>query len=1016
MTNTDWSTCASNPASSGTAEIAAVFETPPTLAPEARYRDRTLIGSGQMGRVESAYDTLLRREVALKVLRADASEGARERFAREASITAGLEHPGIVTVHDSGTLDDGRPYYTMQLVRGGPWALRDDDDVDQAIERIAAIGEAVGHAHGCGIVHRDLKPANIMVGAFGEVVVVDWGLATHERVALEVAETLPILDSGLTAHGAVIGTPLYMSPEQARGEPVRPSADVWALGIMLHERLTGRHPFEGVPLSMLLARVRIGDVPALPGSVSPELAAIVDRALSLRPSERYATGAELARDLRNFAAGRRVGAYVYRPLDVLTRFIRAHRMALTGTGVAAGLLLAVGVSSYAQNVVERDRARAAESEARAAERVATEKTQANERLSGRLLAAQARVAAASGDLAAAEFLAEAALSRGESADARGVLASTGYANHPVDVLERPSPCPNGTLSSRGERLLCLDRHRLRAFDTASLALALDLEFPDILATAVALDETGQTWVIAGSEVIVHDREGKVVRSEAASSYDLAMHGPTVQLGVFERSQFLAPDGTFVDGGQSCDGSRIADFGYGHGHMLLICRDGSAHLDGAVLSTPPDDRLASTDTIVPLGDGRFFLGRDDGRVTVFDPATRSWDTTITGAKRIGNVTDLHGGLVALTTEDMDTLIWDIETASAVVRLPPSWGGAHAGRDDDTFVSVGTSIRTWKLPPQRSSPEFQAEFGIAMATASDRNGVVIAGLGDGSVIVWGADDGQLRWRAYWPDTSVLKAVAMTRDERHILGMTAQDGRPRVFRVEDGRLANILPNRGREHSGGRRLFTLKDGSVWASTYGTRVLRWPDVHSKAEPRQLEFGHVEDASASEHGDVAIWLEERTDRASIVRSGSSALEHLGVVEGAHALDVDDDATLVVAGREQDVLVLDLALNERQRWSGLPARVIDVSIRGDGSLVAAGLRDGSIVMWRIGDSAPLARLLGHDSRIANVEFVGEALMSAAWDAAARRWALAPLLARPEALQQAAARWGAPPTELRDLLQP
>lgn len=236
MSDAEISIYASSPATSGVTDIESVFAAVPTLEPETRYRDRTLVGSGQMGRVESAYDTLLRREVAMKVLRADANEGARERFAREASITAGLEHPGIVTVHDSGTLDDGRPYYTMQLVRGGSWEPRDAYDIDEEIGRLAAIGEAVGHAHARGIVHRDLKPANIMVGDFGEVVVADWGLATFERAAEEFAETQPLTTSALTAHGAIVGTPLYMSPEQARGEPVQASADVWALGMMLFER------------------------------------------------------------------------------------------------------------------------------------------------------------------------------------------------------------------------------------------------------------------------------------------------------------------------------------------------------------------------------------------------------------------------------------------------------------------------------------------------------------------------------------------------------------------------------------------------------------------------------------------------------------------------------------------------------------------------------------------------------------------------------------------------------------
>jgi WD40 repeat protein len=1005
---------ASCPATSGVSELEAVFETRPAVAHEARYRERVLIGSGQMGRVESAYDTLLRRKVALKVLRADASANARIRFAREASITAGLEHPGIVTVHDSGTLDDGRPYYTMQLVQGGSWDAQSDSDIDQALDRVAAIGEAVGHAHARGIVHRDLKPANVMVGPFGEVVVVDWGLATIERQAHEADETIPSADSGLTAHGAIVGTPLYMSPEQARGEPVSPSADVWALGVMLYERIAGRHPLAGLPADAVLARVLVGDVPPLDAKVSPELTAIVERALPLDPAARYPSGREFAADLRNFVAGRRVSAYVYRPRDLLGRFVRSHWLALAVATATLAVLLAIGAVSYARTVIERDHARAAE-------RVALEQQHANERLSGRLLAAQARVAAAAGDLAAAEFLAEAALARGESADARGVLASMGFENHPVDVHTRPSPCRDGKLSTRGAHLLCSEREAVQLYPTDTLAPGLRVELDDVFAGMAAIDETEQVWIATDDgRVVGLERDGTVIQALDMSAYELAAHGPTIQVGAVEASQFRTPDGAFVGPEPVCADAGVADVGYANGRLLVVCIDGSASFDGEPPTLVPDGILATTNLVLPLDDGRFFLGREDGRVVVFDPVTRSWELALTGARRINDATDLHDGLVALTTEDMDTLIWDVETASVVVRLPPSWGAAHARRHDGAFVSVGTSVRTWRLPNQRSTSAFQAEFGLSMATTSARGHVVVGAVADGSVVVWNGDDGQLRWRAYWPKSSVLKSATLTRDERHIVGITAHDGRVRVFDVDDGRPVHTLTRANAEGSGGRRLMTLADGSVWASTYGLHLVRWPSLGGEGEPppepEQLLFGRIEDGSASEHGTAAVWLEERTDVVALVRTGSSTLQRLGVVEGASAVDVDDDHDVIIVGRDHDVLVLDVALEERQRWTGLPAAALDVSVRGDGSLVAAGLRDGSILVWRVGAPQPLARMFGHQSRVSSVDFVGDALVSAGWDGNVRRWAIAPMLASPEALQQAEQRWGEPSAELRTLLEP
>jgi hypothetical protein len=1022
MSDAEISIYASSPATSGVTDIESVFAAVPTLEPETRYRDRTLVGSGQMGRVESAYDTLLRREVAMKVLRADANEGARERFAREASITAGLEHPGIVTVHDSGTLDDGRPYYTMQLVRGGSWEPRDAYDIDEEIGRLAAIGEAVGHAHARGIVHRDLKPANIMVGDFGEVVVADWGLATFERAAEEFAETQPLTTSALTAHGAIVGTPLYMSPEQARGEPVQASADVWALGMMLFERLHGTHPYADLSAKEVLRRVRTADLPRLGNNVSPELAAIVERALALRPDARYPSGAEFAADLRNFAAGRRVGAYVYRPLDLLSRFVRAHRFALAGAAATVALLLTTGAVSYANTVLERDRARSAEAEARraedsarSAEYVAVEQRKANERLSGRLLAAQARVAVDAGDLAAAEFLAEAALARGESADARGVLAATGFANHPVHVIERPAPCEAGQLSTRGLTIVCPGPEAVQLYDADSLEPGARIPLSEALAAVSSIDETGRTWVATNDlRVTGYDLEGAPQQTFDLQSYDIDAQGPHLQLGVFEATQFLSSSGTLTTRRHECPGL-VADVGYAGGTTLLVCRDGSARLDGAPVQMPEDDTIESTDFIVPLDDGRFVLGRDDGRVTTFDPKTGEWHTAITGARRIGNVTDLHDGLVALTTEDMDTLIWNVDTSSTVLRLPPSWGNEHARRTNGTFVSIGTALRTWRLSARRSSGTFQAEYGVSMATASEVGDVVVAGLGDGSIAVWNANDGQLRWRAYWPLRSVLKSAVVSRDGRYVLGMVAQDGRVRVFDIRSGQVANILELENGV-TGGRRLLTLQDGSVWASSYGNRLLRWSDMHSDDVAHSIAAGIAEDGSASEHGAFAVWLHERTDRISRVQSGSATLTPLGAVAGAHAVDIDDSGRLLVVGRDHDVVLLDDSLAEQQRWGDLPARTIDVSIRGDGSLVAAGLRDGSILVWRVGAEEPVVRLPGHESRTSSVDFVGEMLISAGWDRTVHRWSLAPMLAPITDLRRAESRWGQPPAEIRALLEP
>lgn len=299
-----------------------------------RYEVSGRVARGGMGTVYVARDRELRRDVALKVLHAGPEdEGLRRRMLREARVLAALEHPGIVPVHDVGTLPDGRVYYTMKLVHGerlDEWfartpALRDRLRV---FERIC---EAVAFAHARDVLHRDLKPQNVMVGEFGEALVMDWGLAKLvadpapsddddvPTAALETAaapadpadaETVTLrggLDGDHTRHGTVLGTPGYMAPEQAAGRPdlIDRRSDVYALGAILRDALAGvRDP------------------------VPRRLRAIVDMATSAAPGERYDSVAALADDVRRMQAGEPVAAYPEGPVEKALRFAHTYRTPL----------------------------------------------------------------------------------------------------------------------------------------------------------------------------------------------------------------------------------------------------------------------------------------------------------------------------------------------------------------------------------------------------------------------------------------------------------------------------------------------------------------------------------------------------------------------------------------------------------------------------------------------------------------------------------------------------------------
>jgi tetratricopeptide (TPR) repeat protein/tRNA A-37 threonylcarbamoyl transferase component Bud32 len=471
-----------------------------------RYTLSRLHATGGIGRVWLARDASLGRDVALKELRSEQAGHpvVWARFLREAQVTGQLEHPGIVPIYELGQRPgDQAPFYTMRFVRGrtlaeavaayhqrlgrgeaGPLELR------ELLTAFVGVCNAVAYAHSRGVLHRDLKPQNVVLGDYGEVIVLDWGLAKLMDRPDEAAAPLHVPNAGepdATVQGQVLGTPAYMAPEQAEGrlDLLGPASDVYGLGAILYEVMTGRPPFTGNDTAAVLQQV-VHETPPRPRSlakgVPPALEAVCLKALAKRPAERYATAKELAGEVQRWLADEPVS--VYRdPIAVrLGRWARKHR---TAVAVGAALLqTAVIVLAVSVLLIARSRAQVEHERAQ----VERERAQAER---------QRRRAEAVNTFLVKDLLAQAdpeANPAGENLTVRELLEKAARATETSPVMKANPVIEGAVRSAIGNTYLGLGLYQ-RAREELERAVACQDQAPDVPAADRIFTKNRLCWVI-----------------------------------------------------------------------------------------------------------------------------------------------------------------------------------------------------------------------------------------------------------------------------------------------------------------------------------------------------------------------------------------------------------------------------------------------------------------------------------------------------------------------------------------